>query len=353
MSGNTDLGSAGGKTKRLVVLRFSALGDIAMTVPVIYSVAQAYPEMEIYVVTRPFFSRMFINAPENVSVISFDLKNEYRGLCGIFRIASELAHLRPDFVADLHDLFRTRVISICLRMRGGRVETVNKTRGTRKTVFAGGPSQRWYIDRYFDVFRSLGLDAQMAFRSVYGDIRPMDIPTEILAPAVGIAPFARYATKTYPPEKMRQVACYLADKGMNVYLFGGRGIEAETLSTWSRDCGPEGGKIVSLAGRFPLEQEIALMNCLDVMVSMDSANQHLAGLAGTKVVSVWGSTTPSCGFLGFGQTLDDTVSLGLPCQPCSIAGSKSCPLGHMECLEALSVETIVDKVTSLVWDRKD
>ena len=141
---------------------------------------------------------------------------------------------------------------------------------------------------------------------------------------------------------MREVVSSLAAKGVNVYLFGGRGPEAETLASWQEE------RVTSLAGKYPLEEEIALMSRLDVMVSMDSANQHLAALAGTKVVSVWGSTTPACGFLGFGQTADNAVCLNLPCQPCTIAGSPECPKGHMDCLTKLPPQTIVDKVIALI-----
>lgn len=327
---------------RTIVLRFSALGDIAMTVPVIYSVARAYPDMEIIVATRPFFGRMFINAPENVRVMTFDLKDKYKGLRGTLKIARELAALHPDYVADLHNMARTVAITAWLGLCGAKTATVDKARASRKRVYAGGEPQRQYIDRYFDTFSRLGFEARMDFKSVFDGCDMPEVSTEIRRPAVGIAPFARYATKTYPPEKMRTVARMLAAKGVNVYLFGGRGAEAETLASWQ-----EPG-IVSLAGQFQLEEEIALMSRLDVMVSMDSANQHLAGLAGTQVVSVWGSTTPACGFLGFGQNGDNAVSLGLECQPCSIAGSKECPKGHMDCLHKLPEESIVNMVMSLI-----
>ncbi len=151
------------RRKRLVALRFSALGDIAMTVPVIYSVARSHPEMDIYVATRPFFGRMFVNAPSNVTVMPFDLKGEHKGVRGVFRIARELARLKADYVADLHDILRTRLIGMYLRMRGARVARVDKARGIRRAVFAGGEPQRQYIDRYFDVFRKLGADASMNF----------------------------------------------------------------------------------------------------------------------------------------------------------------------------------------------
>lgn len=324
--------------KRLVAIRFSALGDIAMTVPVIYSVARAYPDMEIIFVTRPFFGRMFINPPENVRVMTFDLKEAYKGLSGTLRIARELTRLQPDYVVDLHDIARTKIITAWLRMCGAKAVTVDKARSSRHKVYAGGEPQRQYIDRYFDAFRHLGFGARIDFKSVYENDNEKSLPVDIKSPAVGIAPFARYANKTYPPEQMRRVARMLAARGINVYLFGGRGAEADTLASWQED------GITSLAGQFPLEEEIAVMGHLDVMVSMDSANQHLAALAGTPVVSIWGSTTPACGFLGFGQTADDAVYLGLPCQPCTIAGSKKCPEGHMDCLRKLPEETIVSKV---------
>lgn len=334
--------------KRLVILRFSALGDVAMTVPVIYSVAKAYPELEIYVATRPFFARMFINTPANVKVLPFDLKEEYKGFGGTLRIARELAKLKPDYVADLHNMARTMVIANCLRLTGAKVVTVDKARSDRHKVYSGGKPQRQYIDRYFDVFAKLGLPCQPDFVSVFqGETAPAT-PIPIRKPAVGIAPFARYATKTYPPDNMHEVATMLAESGVNVYLFGGRGEEAATLDKWQRPAEGNRGEIISLAGRHPLEEELAMMSRLDVMVSMDSANQHLASLTGTHVVSVWGSTTPACGFMAFGQSGDNAVSLGLPCQPCTIAGSPECPKGHMNCLIQLSPLKIVDKVMSLL-----
>lgn len=313
-----------------------------MTVPAIYSLARTYPDMDIYVATRPFFGRMFINAPANVKVLTFDLKDEYKGFGGTLRIARQLSALHPDYVADLHNMARTIFISTNLRLTGAKVATVDKARSARHKVYSGGEAQRQYIDRYFDTFRRLGLDTPCTFSSVYDDAGLPEVSVGISHPAVGIAPFARYANKTYPPERMREVARMLATQGINVYLFGGRGAEADTLASWQ-----EKG-ITSLAGQYPLEEEIAIMGHLDVMVSMDSANQHLAALAGTKVITVWGSTTPACGFLGFGQTADNALCLNLPCQPCTIAGSKECPKGHMNCLTTLPPQAIVDKVIALI-----
>lgn len=323
--------------KRLVALRFSALGDVAMTVPVIYAVARQHPEVEICMVTRPFFGRLFINPPENVRVIAFDVSKEYKGLRGILKMVGQLRELRPDYVADLHDVGRTWIMTRLLGLSGARTASVDKNRRSRRRVMHGGPAQRNYIDRYFDVFRNLGFDAEPDFTSVFGPELPAT-PIEIKHPAVGIAPFARYLTKTFPPDRMRRVAETLASRGINVYLFGGRGYEAETLAHW------QGKQITSVAGRYGIEEELALMARLDTMISMDSANQHLASLTGTRVVSVWGGTTPACGFMAYGQKASDAVCLNLPCQPCSVAGSPTCPLGTLACMDDLPPENIIDKI---------
>lgn len=338
-----------GEGKRLVVLRFSALGDVAMTLPVIYSVAREWPGLEIYVATRPFFARMFVGAPSNVKVIGFDLKDKYRGLKGTFAIARELAALKPDYVADLHNMARTMVISTLLRLRGAKVATVDKARASRHKVYGGGEPQRQYIDRYFDVFARLGLESQPCFTTIFPDGVTLgdDEKNIIKTPAVGIAPFARYATKTYPPQQMRSVAEMLAGRGYNIYLFGGRGAEADILAGWEHPRTESRGEIVSLAGRYPLETELALMSQLSVMVSMDSANQHLAALTGVAVVSIWGGTTPACGFMSYGQSEERCIVLGIECQPCSVAGGDKCPKGHTKCL-AIPPQVVVNVVENVI-----
>lgn len=97
--------------------------------------------------------------------------------------------------------------------------------------------------------------------------------------------------------------------------------------------------------------ELALMNRLDVMVSMDSANMHLASLAGVPVVSVWGATHPYAGFMGWGQSIGNAVQIDLPCRPCSIYGNKPCLRGDYFCMKNISPEQIVER-TELVMNEK-
>lgn len=327
------------KRKRMLIVRLSALGDVAMTIPAIYSLAEQYPALQISVVTRPFFARLFINRPDNVSIVEADFKGEHKGVGGTMRLLRQLSRLRPDCVADLHNVLRSWEIGTWFRMRGVRVAMVDKNRRSRKRLFTDKELQRNYIDRYADVFARLGYPIELTFRSLF-DTRTAMPPFEPEQPAVGIAPFARYYNKTYPPEMMRIVVEQLCHSGISVYLFGGRGREQQELQSWADDiigC-------TSVAGLYPIEQELALMSRMNLMVSMDSANQHLASLAGTPVISIWGSTTPACGFAGYGQPAENAIMLSLPCQPCSVAGKPTCPLGHLDCMCRIEPGTIVKKI---------
>lgn len=319
---------------RVLVVRLSALGDVAMTLPVIYSVACAWPQTRFTVLTRPFFRRLFINAPANVDFIDFD-PAQHGTPRGLMNLIMALKGCGFTAVADLHDMLRSRAITTF--MRGIPHATVQKRRRQRKQLTRGKSRefQRSYIQRYFDVFAALGFPAEEQFTTLF----PVD---DSMRRGVGVAPFARYATKTYPPELMEQVCRLLTDAGVEVTLFGGRGAEAEQLEQWCR----RNPALQSVAGKLAIEEELHRMAGLKVMLTMDSANMHLASLVDTPVVSVWGSTIPQCGFLGYGQSADRAVWLDLPCQPCSIGGLARCPLGHAACLSRIAPQAIVDK---LLW----
>ena len=329
--------------KRILVVRFSALGDVAMTLPVVYSLARQYPDVEIDFVTTPFFARLFLNPPANLTLRPVDLKKDYHGVKGTLRLLRYLSSLRPDYVADLHNVFRSWIIDRWFQLKGLKVVMVDKMRGARKAAISQKAPQPSFFSRYADVFAKLGFPVDVNFTTLFPD----GLPTTTIEPehpAVGIAPFARYANKTYPLHLVKRVAEMLTANGIHVYLFGGRGKEAEELQRLA-DSTPE---CTSLAGRFPIEEELPLMGKMDVMVSMDSANQHMASLCATLVVSIWGSTTPECGFMPYRQNPDNALCLRLDCQPCSIAGKPECPLATLACMNNLPPETVANKILSLI-----
>jgi len=331
----------------VLVIRLSALGDVAMTLPAIYSLARSYPGMRVDVLTRPFFARMFIYPPPNLRVLTADFKTQYVGLTGMFRLFFRLRKGHYFRVADLHNAPRSRFLDTLFRLAGARVAMVDRMNEHHYRVLHGSARQPDFIGRYTEVFRRLGFSTRLTFRGLFTG-RTAEAPVDIPAGSVGIAPFARYYTKTYPLRLMEQVVSTLCARGVHVFLFGARGDEASALDKWA---GKYNG-CTSLAGRYEIEAELALMNRLTVMVTMDSANHHLASLAGTRVLSIWGGTTPACGFMAYGQSESDALHTGLPCQPCSIGGSRRCVKGTLQCLRSITPESIASRVMAMLKEPK-
>lgn len=335
--------------KTLLITRFSALGDVAMTIPAVYSAAKQHPDTHFIYATKPFFCRIFINKPENLEVVPIDL-NQYKGFFGIFKLIRRMYQFHPDAVADMHNVLRTWLIGFSFRIKGNvQVRMLDKQRKNRSQKQIKN-QVRPFVLRYFDVLTELGLYAKPQFQSVFEGPNaaislPAILPTKGEKHWIGLAPFARYLNKAYPYDMGAQLVEQLNSlPNTQLFLFGGGETERASLEAWTKQVS---GPII-MVGKMSIEEEIAFMSQLDVMISMDSANMHLASIAGTRVVSLWGSTAPSCGFLGWNQLASDAICLDLPCQPCTVAGSNKCKFGHFNCLKEMKPELIVNKVKEII-----
>jgi len=335
--------------KSLLVVRLSALGDVAMTIPAIYSLAMQHPEQPVKVLTLQPFARLFIGKPANVTLIAV-AKADIKGLKGLVRLLRLLSKEDIGLVADLHNVLRSWLVDAYFRLCGRRVAMLDKGRKARLTLLrerGSGAQHKAYTTRYFEVFRRLGFAVEPAFTTVLEHDTAQPDFTAVLPDAektaIGIAPFARYQNKTYPLQLMEQVVAQLsADGRFRVLLFSGGKHEREQMEAWQGRY----PNTLSVAGRYSLDDEIRLMARVRVMVTMDSANMHLASLVGTPVVSVWGSTTPQCGFMGWGQQQAHAMLMGCDCQPCTIAGSNSCRRGDFRCLQ-FAPDALCRRIVSL------
>lgn len=351
-----------GNTRRyrtVLISRFSALGDVAMTIPVIYSACRCYPDVRFVMVTRPQMTAMFVNAPANLTLAGADVNKDYAGIGGIRRLCAELVEkYSPDVYVDLHNVLRTRLMSAFLRLAGIPTARLFKARAHRRALTRSRNkvmlpliSQR---ARYSEAFFKAGLPITDCFDGLYHGHGTADpgLFAAITAPKppgerwIGIAPFAAHNGKIYPPELMEKVIAMLqerADSGLplRIFLFGGGADEVRRLTAWA-DRFPAARSLAGLKAGF--SAELALINHLDVMLSMDSANMHLAAIAGAPTVSVWGATHPYCGFEGWRQTDDGTIQLPLSCRPCSVFGDKPCRNGDLLCLRGIKPDVIFNKL---------
>jgi ADP-heptose:LPS heptosyltransferase len=349
------------KTEHILIIRFSALGDVAMLVPVVSSLARQYPHLRITVLSRPFARALFEDLAPNVGFMGADLKGEYSGMRGLNALYRRLVAKNFTAIADMHNILRSGWLRMRFNLALYRVEHINKHRQERKQLTAESGKQLHQLptsfQNYADVLCRLGYPIEMDFTSMFppagGNLRllPETIgEKKAFQQWVGIAPFAAHKGKIYPTDKMEQVVAETIRRhpSCRIFLFGGGKEEHAVLDAWAQRY-PNAVNASTLLGS--LQQELILMSHLDVMVSMDSANMHLAAICGTRVVSVWGATHPFAGFTGWHQRESDMVQSALPCRPCSIYGAKPCLCGDYACLASINPAQILEKIETVLNEK--
>lgn len=338
------------KPAHLLILRFSSLGDVAMTVPVIRLLLQQHPQLTVTVVSSAFMAPLF-EGTERLVFHPAALKGKHRGVAGLWRLYKELTAMQGyTALADLHNVLRTQILRRFFTFSATAVAVINKGRKEKKELtrlrYKKLRPLKSTFQRYADVFAALGYPVLLQGA---GSLLPAPSQPEVVKLArqqgqrlIGIAPIAQYAEKTYPPEQMKAVVERLAGRGdCAIFLLGGKA-EQPLFTQWEAAF----PAVTSLAGR-GLAAELAVIAHLDLVVSMDSANMHLASLYGVPVVSVWGGTHPYLGFMGWKQSLQNAVQIDLPCRPSSVFGNKACP-NRGACLNGISPEMIYQKISVLL-----
>lgn len=340
-----------------LALRFSALGDVAMTIPALYSACRAHKDDTIVMVTRRSMAGLFVNKPDNLIVEGIDL-GEYKGVGGMIRLWKTMRQRYGiNAVVDLHDVLRTKILRVIARINRVPVYHIDKGRGEKKRLTRRSNKimlpLKHSIERYRDTLAKASLSCDGEFDGLF-DREPVDpkIYAAITEPKqpgevwIGIAPFAKHEGKIYPVNLMEQVLRELSGrKGTKVFLFGGGPYEQKILNEWARKY----PSTVSLAGkRYGFPVELALLHDLDAVITMDSANMHMAAIAGAPVVAVWGATHPYCGFGGWRVPEGNNIQLPMPCRPCSVFGNKPCIHGDRHCMANIRPTVITARVDTII-----
>ncbi len=329
-------------------MRLSAMGDVAMTVPVLRAFVKQYPNVKITVISRPFFKPFFENIP-NVAFFAFDEKERHKGFPGLIRLFADLKPLKIDAFADLHNVLRSKVVRTLFALSGKKVAAVDKGRAEKKAltrtenkIFKQLPTM---FERHVKVFEELGFavdlsNPQFPEKAVLSaDI--LEIIGSNHQKLIGIAPFAQYDSKVYPLDLMQEVIAQLAQNPSNkILLFGGGKKEIEIVDAISKPY----ANVINMAGKIKFQQELQLISNLDVMLSMDSGNAHIAAMLGVKVVTLWGATHPFAGFSPFNQPLENALVSDrekYPLLPTSVYGNKKVE-GYENAMRTISVDSILN-----------
>ncbi len=336
-------------TKNILVIRLSAMGDVAMTVPVLRAFTQQYPEVKITILTRAFFKPFFRDLI-NVSVYTADLKNEHKGVSGLYKLARQLNKNESFYaIADLHSVLRSKVLKQFLNSK--RFVSINKGRAEKKALVSGKLHQplKTSHQRYADVFLCLGYEIDLSNpefpEKVILSEKLISIFGKGSKKRIGIAPFAAHEGKMYPLYLMKIVIESLS-KDYQILLFGGGKYEAEILNQFETDF----KNTANLAGKLTLDEELDVISNLDVMLSMDSGNAHLAAMSGIKVITIWGVTHPFAGFAPFNQPEDYALLADrkkYPKIPTSVYGNKY-PENYKEAAGSIPPEIVIEKIKSII-----
>ncbi len=350
------------KTEHILVMRFSAMGDVAMLVPVVKALATQYPHVRVTVLSKEFAKAFFDNLAPNVGFMEADIKKEYSGLHGLNKLYRRLKAKHFTAVADMHDVLRSQYLRMRFMVDRYRVAHLDKHRSGRRQLLAkdrkGLVQQPTAFENYADVLADLGYPIQLTFDSLFP---PSGGNLRLLAAAdlqekksfqkwIGIAPFAAHSVKEYPIDKMEEVVKTLLSLHPNarLFFFGAGARERKRFDEWAKNY-PRCIHVSDTVRN--LSEELVLMSHLDVMVSMDSANAHLAAIAGAPVVSIWGSTHPYAGFMAWKQSMKTTVQLNMDCRPCSIFGTKACQRGDKACMTAIPPSMVVERIEQVLDHR--
>ena len=331
-------------------MRLSAMGDVAMTVPVLRAFNAKYPNVIITVISNPFFQPLFKDIP-NVHFLSFDKKGKHKGFIGLLRLFLDLRKTNIDAFADLHNVLRSKVIRVLFALSGKKVAYTDKGRTEKKEVtravnkiFRPLPT---VFERHAKVFEELGFPIDLS-NPTFPD--KSKLSSEILSIVgeknqkwIGIAPFAQHDSKVYPLDLMEKVIDQLAQNpGNKILLFGGGKKEIETLESLTKSY----NNVISVAGKLKFNQEIHLISNLDVMLSMDSGNGHIAAILGVKTITLWGATHPYLGFSPFHQPEENSLVSDrnlYPKLPTSIYGNKKVE-GYEDAMRTILPESVVEKI---------
>jgi ADP-heptose:LPS heptosyltransferase len=336
----------------ILVIRLSAMGDVAMIVPVLRAFTEQNPTVRITVLSRAFLKPFFENI-KNVDFYVADVKGGHRGILGLYRLSKELKHLNIDAIADIHNVLRSKILRFFFSLSQVKRSSIDKGRTEKKALTRTTnkifKQLKTSHERYADVFRELGFPLDLTnpkfpkkkeltnFPFLLGGVKD--------GKWIGIAPFAQYQSKMYPLDLIEEVISKLtATNQYKIFLFGGGEKEINILNNL------ENKYTISIAGKFNLIDELDLIANLNCMLSMDSANSHLAAMQNIKTITLWGVTHPYAGFAPFNQPKENMLLPDLekyPNIPCSIYGNTICN-GYDDVMRSISPEKVIKKILEIV-----
>lgn len=329
---------------KILVIRFSSIGDIVLTTPVLRCIRRQFPDAELHYLTKHAFQPVIAHNPniDKVHYIGEDVSE----------IIPTLKAEKYDYVADLHYNLRTARVKQALGVRETHAfPKLNVQKWLLVNPRLNLMPDKSIVERYFEAVKPLGVHNDGQGLEYYIPETALtdndDIPTSHWNGYVACVIGGSYFTKKFP---VSQWQAFCESVPYPVILIGGPDDREEGRQIAEIDS----VKIYNSCGKFNLNESAHLVQRARVVVSNDTGLMHVAAAFGKPVISLWGNTSPDMGMFPYygGNNLKARVdprsvlmeNRKLYCHPCSKLGYARCPRGHFKCMKTLDIHTIVEKV---------
>lgn len=330
---------------RILAIRFSSIGDILLTTPLLRAIRHRYPDAHLAMVTKERFAPLIQDNPRLNEVVTLAEGQSLAQLAGTLR-SKHYTH-----ILDLHGSLRTRALRLLVTARWSGYRNQRLAREVlirfKKNIY---PRDIPVPERYFDAAAELDVHPdgeppefflnQRAQREASDWLDASGLPRQ--RGVVAVAPGAAHNTKRWPVEYWQALIGALTSQGMGTVVIGGP--EDRDIG---RTVAASGGSLaVSAAGEFGLQGTGALLSRCKALVSGDTGVMHMANGVNTPVVALFGPTVRAFGFFPYSPRAI-VLERDLGCRPCTAWGTERCPLGHHRCLRDIlpaEVEQVVKRL---------
>lgn len=329
---------------KILIIRFSSIGDIVLTTPVIRCLKQQLPEVEIHYLTKASYKAVLEANPyiDKLHLLQDDLQ----------AVIPQLQAEDFAYVIDLHHNLRTMRVKKALGRQSFSFNKLNIQKFILTTVKLNVLPDVHIVDRYVDTLKSLGVKNDGRgldyFIPEKDKVKESDIPAGHLAGYIGVVIGAAHNTKKLPLHKLKEL-CAAIDHP--IILLGGK----EDRHNGEQIASVDPHKIYNSCGKFNINESADLVRRAKLIITHDTGLMHIASAFKKPVISIWGNTVPQFGMYPYyGALPANTPKDKLPydimevrplyCRPCSKIGYNKCPLGHFKCMEKISMQEVVDNV---------
>ncbi|MBA3649202.1 MAG: glycosyltransferase family 9 protein [Chitinophagales bacterium] len=326
---------------KILIIRFSSIGDIVLTTPVVRCLKKQLPSSEIHYLTKPSYNSIIKNNP-------YINKTHYLNE-RLSDTITELRNEKYDLIIDLHNNFRTWLIKMQLGVKSIAFNKLNFEKWIYVTFKWNVLPDIHIVDRYLETVRYLGVkndgEGLDYFLSAQDVVSLESLPLTHLHGFIAVVIGAKHITKRLPLDKLKNLCRLLA---YPVVLLGG----PEDKDQGDIIAGEEPLKIFNGCGKFTLNQSAFLIKTSLSVITHDTGLMHIAAAFRKKIISIWGNTVPEFGMYpyvrGVNRPLSKMVEIEkLYCRPCSKIGYKRCPEGHFKCMNLIDERRIPELLKTL------